>query len=263
MILRESIQHIVFGFVYADLGFTRCFDMLKKVLSIAFAFMIPATAVAGSFDETGVYSSNVGYKIRPPEGWMRVDASTVDALKGHIPENISTSALDRFDVVFFPKHKDMVDTSKQADDARIAENKARLEADPKTAPEELTPPIVDTSVPESFVPTISILALEHVPESQEPEYAKAYAETIVEEMKATASYAEGFKVLSATRDALTPSDAFVFNIEFRSGERMLLVEQYVLFASSHTYVVTCTQDSNEYIGDKKWCRKAVESMKLR
>lgn len=236
--------------------------MFKKLLPIAFVCTIPATAVAGSF-ENGLYTSNVGYTIMPPKDWTRVDMATVEALRNNLPQNISPEALKRFDVIFYPKAKDFVDTSLNADNARIEANELRLKEEPGTAPEELEPPIVDTSEPAEFVPTISVMTLKHKTTNSAAEYAKVYAQTLQENIPEGASYASDFKVKDSTQTYLVAGDGFVFNVEFRANERSLAVEQAVIFLSDRTFVITCTQDSNEFMRDKNWCKSAYNSLKVK
>lgn len=232
--------------------------MFKKLLPFALACFIPAAAMAGSYED-GRYTSSLGYTIEPPMDWVRVDAATVDAQKGALPENISEIALDRFDVVFFPKPKSFVDTSKKADDARIERNKEQIDA-----PENMEEPAIHMGEPEAFAPTLSVFVIKHAPSGTEPEYAKAYAENIVKMVEAKASYAKNFKVVNATQDEYSGPDVyFRFNIELQQKERLLKMEQTVIFHNSNTYVVTCTEDDNESFGDKNWCRKAVGSIKFK
>ena len=235
--------------------------MHKCLLFTAFTMLLPTVAWAGSFVD-GVYTSNAGYSIRPPEDWVRLDASNAMAMKGHIPENITTDGMKRFDVVFFPSFS-KTDTSIKADNKRIESNKATLEENKNAQPEDLIQPIQDRDIPPSFSPTVSVLVLSSRISATSSEMVKAYEASILENVKDGADYAKNFKVLDSTKDAVNTENGFVFKIRFTAGFREVNVEQTIITRPNDvTYIVTCTADTNEHLPNN-WCQNVVGSMKFK
>ena len=238
--------------------------MFKRISLITLAALMPVAAQAGNFVD-GIYTSNLGYSIKPPENWQRVDMSNVSLMSEWLPQNISTESLDRFDVIFYPSFTKS-DISLAGDDKRQADNKARLDADPSTPRENLTRPIHETPPDRETLPgftsTVSVMVIAHKPSSMASEYAKIYADELQTKHDSMFEFATDFKVNSATSEPLTPGDAFIFNMEFRINNRRVAVDQTVLFRKSETYIITCTSDINEYMSDKRWCRGVVNTLKF-
>lgn len=232
--------------------------MMLKFAAAATLVLLPSLAFAGNF-ENGLYTSNLDYQIRPPENWTRLDASNASAMSGHVPDNIQVSGTDRFDVIFFPEFSN-TDTSKKADDERLAKNKEAKEAN---KPDEIKPPIVDSVTPPEFVPSVSVLVISEVPSVQTPEIVKAYEKKLIESHDGF-SYADSFQVLNATKETAYAEDAFLFKFSFNYNRREIDVEQALMFHLNSTYVITCTSDAQEPVNnDKKWCRSVITSIKFK
>ena len=229
--------------------------MFKRFLLTALALLLPSIAMAGSF-ENGIYKSNLGYLISPPEDWIVLDAANFNAMTGHVPRNISTQGVgERIDVIFFPAFS-KVDTSKKADDKRIEANK-------NVADGEKQPPITDKSDPPKFAPFISVLAVKNVPSKDSAEMVKAYADKIMANRDDGISDAEGFEIVNFTKDTAYAEDIFLFNIKYRYDTRRIEVEQALMFHKEVTYIITCTNDAEDPVeNDKRWCRKVITSMKF-
>lgn len=212
---------------------------------------------------TGSYTSDLGYTITAPSGWLMVDASNVGGMKPSLPGNIRADMLSRADVVFFPNFtgSEALETSKQADDARREKNKEALEGDPNMPKEELLTPVTTLDNPPEFSPMVTILSVKTTPDPK-PEGVKAYEKQILKTAGERLN-AEGFKIVNSTyNDALSAGSAYLFNVEFRHQSRLIAAEQTLVFHGEQTLIVTCIQDSNEYQKDKNWCSKMVSSLKF-
>lgn len=235
--------------------------MLKRVFLAAFFLLLPAIVWAGDFSD-GIYTSNLGYSVQPPQKWARLDASNAAAMKGHVPENIAIKSTERFDVIFFPNFM-KADTSLTAENDRLAKNKEILDADKNAAPDELLQPISDKIEPPEFSPMISILVLNIVPSKITPEMVKVYEEQLISMNEQEGDYS-GFKVLGSTMStSLDGGDAFIYNIEFRRNRMAYKVEQTIIFHTNETLIVTCMEDANDFNDDKMWCKNVVGTIKFR
>lgn len=239
---------------------------MKRIVLTALGVLLPLTANAGSFDaETGIYTSYLGYEIKPPKGWFYVDASNLRGMETSLPKNIAAKALERVDVVFFPDFTDDSNAmSKKADDERIVKNEEALKDDPKMSPEELLQPVLKleaTEIPK-FSTSISILSV-RAKIRETPEAPKAYEEAMVAAAKKNAI--AGFKVVNSTYDdALVSGSAYVFSYEFQHKRTQTIhVDQTLLFHGEQTLVITCANDVEDYIKDKNWCKQVVNSIEFK
>lgn len=237
--------------------------MLKRVLFAAIFLFLPALAYAGSFVD-GVYSSNLGYSVTPPKGWVRLDASNASAMQGHVPQNIDVLGTSRFDVIFFPPFS-KVDTSLAADTERLEKNKAVRDANKNPDPEDIIPPASDMTQPPEFSPSMSIIVLNSVPSKMKPEMAKVYADKLIAQVREMSDFSD-FEIKASTMDNTLPAgDDFNFVLGFRRNQKEYKLEQTIIFRpnESETVVVTCINDANEYEADKMWCKSAVTSLKFK
>ncbi|MCL2325070.1 MAG: hypothetical protein FWC40_01000 [Proteobacteria bacterium] len=224
--------------------------MLKRfILPLALSLTIAQAALAGSLVD-GIYSSNLGYQITPPSGWIKFDASTVNALQRQAPHNLKNVNFSRVDVVFYPPF-DTQDTSLQADIKRTDALKAAQA--PPPAPQPPDPP--------PFSPSISVMVLRHAPTSNTTDVAKAYAEAMKKEVKGLADYASSFKISKSTFDTVNGQDVFQFIIEYTTKGRGIRVEQTLFMQNATSIVVTCTSDTNEYMQPQDWCSRTVASLR--
>ncbi len=239
--------------------------MFKRLLLASIACLMPTAALAGDYSGN-YYTSNLGYSIMlPDDTWARVDASNVAALQKWLPQNISASSLDRFDAIFYPSFS-KVDLSMDGDTVRLQDNKSKKDANPDISQDMLAKPFHETPPePENlpaFVPTVSVMVVNYKPSSMTSENAKNFADALAAKQDAQFGYASDFKVKSAVFDKLEKGSAFVFGMEYRLKSRSIAIEQTALFHNDQTYIITCTSDSNEYVKDKDWCRKVVNSIEF-
>lgn len=237
--------------------------MLKSVLFAVLFLFIPALAFAGSFVD-GVYTSRLGYSIKPPAGWVRLDASNAAAMEGHVPKNIDAQGISRFDVIFFPSFSE-VDTSLNADNERLKKNKALLEENKNLDPEELIPPISDTKPAPEFSAMMSIIVLNSTPSNTADEMAKVYAENLVEEIK-DVGVLSNFEVKASTKDSgsIPAGPDFNFSLGFRYNKIEYAVKQTVVFRlnGNETIIVTCMNNANLHEPDKMWCESALSTLRF-
>lgn len=238
---------------------------MHRILLTVLAVLLPFSAMAGTFDdEEGVYTSYLGYEIKPPKGWTYVDMSNIAAMKSSLPNNISPKMFERIDVAFFPEYSgDPKQTNLNADRDRQMKNDEALRDDPSISPEELLKPVVKFDNPPSFSPVITIMSV-RAKIDQAAEAPKAYEKEIIQRMKKNSSI-ENFKVTSSTYDdALAPGAAYVFSYEFSyKRSKTVAVDQTILFNDDQTLVISCTQDVEEYVNNKKWCAQAVNSIRFK
>ena len=239
--------------------------MFKRILLASVVCLMPTAVLAGDYSGN-YYTSNLGYSIMlPDDSWARVDASNAAALQKWLPQNISAGSLDRFDAIFYPSFS-KVDLSVDGDYVRLQDNKSKKEANPDLSADMLAKPFHETPPePENlpaFVPTVSVMVVNYKPSSVASEKAKDFADALAAKHDAQFGYASDFKVKSATFDKLEKGSAFVFQMEYRLKSRSVAVEQTALFHNDQTYIITCTSDSNEYVKDKDWCRKVVNSIEF-
>ena len=233
---------------------------MKRFALILFAFFIPALAWAGSYDGT-VYTSNLGYSVKPPSKWDgndaiwdRVDASNAVAMKNHIPKNIAIEGLDRFDVVFFPRFT-KANTSLDADRKRAEMNK-------DATPEDFIPPYEDKSPIPDFYPSVSILVLNTSISDQSPEMVEAYKQSLLQNVPDVVGFAQEFKIVDTTKDSISAGESFIFKIHFRVDSHDVEMEQIVISQRSSTYIISCTKDSNDNHLPLNWCKNVANSMKF-
>lgn len=238
---------------------------MYRSLFAVLAFFLPLSATAGTFDdESGVYTSYLGYDVKPPKGWVYVDTSNIGAMKTSLPKNISEKMFDRIDVAFYPDYAgDPGQTNLEADTERMAKNKEALQDDPTIPPEELLKPVVKFEGAPEFSSVITIMSV-RAKIDQTAEAPKAYEKEIVDRMKKNPSI-ENFKVTSSTYDdALAPGAAYIFSYEFSyKKSRTIAVEQTLVFNEDRTLVVSCVQDVEEYVNNKKWCTQTVNSIQFK
>ena len=196
--------------------------MFFKRFIIALSLAIfPITAYAGDFTNQK-YTSHLGYTITAPKNWTRLDASTVQAMKDNLPQNIDSKAIERFDVIFFPSVKD------------------------------------NTQV--DFAPTISILAIAEKPSSTTPETIKAYSDAIVESIQKKLESVRDITPFSFTMEPLSGGDSLLYHYIFSHNGRTLSVKQSIVLNKEYTLIITCTQDSNE--NDSQLCHTVINTLKF-
>ena len=183
--------------------------------------MLPLSALAGDFTKLH-YTSHLGYTLKAPDSWTRIDASTVEAMKDNLPKNIDSQAVQRFDVIFFPSSKD------------------------------------NTNV--DFAPTISVLGLAGKPSSMSPEAIQAYAYAMTQSIPKMFSNIQNFNVVSSAMEPLSAGDAQIHQFTFTHKDRSLTVEQAVILNKEQTFIITCTQDTAKL--DTQICRSVLNSIKF-
>lgn len=195
--------------------------MYKRLFLALFIAMLPISALAGDFTKQH-YTSHLGYKIKAPNSWTRVDAATIEAMKNNLPQNIDSSSVQRFDVIFFPSAKD--------------------------------------NTKSDFVPTISVLGLAEKPASMSQETIEAYADAITQSIPKKLSDIKDFKIVSSIMEPLSGGDAQIHQFTFTHKDRSLTVEQAIIINKEHTFVITCTQDSAKV--DSQICHTVFNSIKF-
>ena len=237
--------------------------MFKRLAVFATAFLFSATAFAGNLED-GIYKSNVGYTITPPEGWFKLDGSNALGLKGHLPQNLSADSVKRLDVIFFPA-TGKCDPSLKGDNARIDSNNKKLKANKRTPESELEKPAHEYSeeMPE-FVSTISVMVLNHAFSDENLEkdrMANALKEALID-VRSDSSKIKGFSPSVERTD-----DGFSSKASFSLGKRKLKSEQFITLKSDRTYIVTCTYDPAQ--SDDKTafvtnglCKKTARTLKV-
>lgn len=235
---------------------------MKRTLLTVLAAFLPISAAAGTFDaESGTYESYMGYEITPPKGWIYADTSNIGAMKDSLPANISAKALERLDVVFFPPFAgDLQSTSLKADDERRAKNDEAKADDPSISAEELLKPVTGFTGAPGFSSALSVMSVraKFEPNAEAP---KAYEKELIARVKKNTSI-ENFKVTNSTFDnGLAPGDAYLFSYEFSyKGSKTVAVDQTILFHGDRMLIISCTQDVEEFVKNKKWCKQAVNSV---
>ena len=204
--------------------------MLHRLILPLVIALLPGLAFAGDFKDQQ-YTSRLGYKLKVPESWTRVDASTLQAMKTNLPKNIDEQALSRFDVIFFPAFSD-VDTSLEAD--RNKDPKAQ-----QTLPE-----------PPDFSPSISVLALAQKPSDMSSTIVESYAKTIQTSVTGKLSGLSNFKLVASAAEPLIGGDAHIYQYNFENEGKKLCAKQAILVNKNNAYVITCTLEcSSEDICD--------------
>ncbi|MBQ4359863.1 MAG: hypothetical protein II767_06365 [Proteobacteria bacterium] len=244
--------------------------MLKRIAAAAFLVLLPCTALAGSFDGT-TYKSNLGYSIRPPQNWMRVDAATVKGMAelDLLPSNITPKVFPRTDVIFFPAFT-KTDTSLRADRARTDANIEKFKEDPNAA---LTPPITVDDPHPDYSAAISVSVFQGTPSAITTEMAKSYKEGVLKNAQAieqsNGNFIKNLTINEATAGSTTKNyKAFMFEFEYDidiSGKNYhIKSEQTLIFKDTTTYMVTCSSDHNAPPDGVKanWCRTVVNSLKI-
>ncbi len=245
---------------------------IKRFLSAAAGaccFFAASAAFAGNVD-SNIYTSNLGYTVTPPAGWVRYDASTAQALEV-VPQNIKDTNFTRIDAVFFPPVDGYKPDTLEADNKRLEERKAAAadgerpalgtpesEAYDKTQREEAR-----ANLPKApnFSANISIMAAKKLPSQVNNDLAVAFKDRLIKDIKENAPYASGFKVTKTTTDHSSGKDIFVFNMEYNLDGRDVLVEQTVLVGKDRSLVVTCISSANDYL-DKDYCTRTVKSIRF-
>ncbi len=240
--------------------------MIQRLLITAMVLLFPAALLAGEFSN-GTYSSNLGYTITPPTGWVRMDASNANGLKGHLPKNVNPDSLNRLDVVFFP-NSSKCDPSLSGDNARIENNEKKLRANKRTpaselekAPNEWT----EDNLPD-YVPSISVMVLsdklssENLSKEDMPsEFRQALAA-----QKKNSTVMSSFSISKATVESRASQQALVVTSTFKLGNRKIKSEQTVLTKGKKSLLITCTYDEaspNDL--DKGLCKNTVNSIQFK
>lgn len=195
--------------------------MYKRLLLALFIAILPISAQAGDFTKQH-YTSHLGYKLKAPKSWTRLDAATVEAMKDNLPKNIDSQAVQRFDVIFFPSSK----------------NNSKVD----------------------FAPTISVLGLTGKPSSMSPEAIQAYAYAMTQSIPKKFSDIQDFNVVSSIMEPLSGGDAQIHQFTFTYKDRSLTVEQAVILNKEQTFIITCTQDTAKL--DTQICRSVFNSIKF-
>jgi len=245
---------------------------LRRFLSAAAALcccFAASVAFAGNVDNN-IYSSNLGYTIMPPSGWLRYDASTAQAFDV-VPQNIKDTNFTRVDVVFFPPFEGYTPDSLEADNKRLQERKEAIANGDHPAPG--TPESAEfdknqrdearAKLPKApkFSANISIMVAKNQPSQVNNDLAVAFKDKLIKDINDNAGYASGFKVTKTTTDHSSGKDIFIFNMEYNLDGKDVLVEQTVLVGKERSVVVTCISNANDYL-EKDYCTRTVKSIRF-
>lgn len=242
--------------------------MLKRIAAAAFLALLPGIAQAGTFNGT-TYRSNLGYTVKPPANWVRVDAATVKAMSelDLLPSNITPKVFPRIDVIFFPPFSKL-DTSLRADQARTEANAEKRKADPDA---EITPPIINDDPVPDYSASVSVMVVNGEPSAVTTEMAKSYKEGLAKNAQAieqtNGNFIKNLKFNEATASTTAKNyKTFTFDSEYDidiSGKNYHIhSEQTLIFNRGMTYIVTCASDDNVPPENVKanWCRTFVNSL---
>ncbi|MBR4984124.1 MAG: hypothetical protein IKY83_00085 [Proteobacteria bacterium] len=244
--------------------------MLKRIAAAAFLALLPGLAHAGSFDGTN-YRSNLGYSVRPPAGWVRVDAATVKGMEEQalLPSNITAKAFPRIDVIFYPPFSE-TDTSMRADQTRIEANAEKIKTG---AADTVTPPAQNDTKRPNYSASLSIMVVKGMPSSVSTEMAKSYRERLLKNSQvlenSNGNFIKNLNIGEATSGTTAKNyKAFIFeseyDIDIDEKNYHIKSEQTLIVKDGQTYIVTCSSDYNRPPEKLKgnWCRTVVNSLKI-
>ncbi|MFA5625230.1 MAG: hypothetical protein WC966_09285 [Bradymonadales bacterium] len=213
---------------------------LGAILTAVLILLASTHAFAGLIIE-GQYSSTLGYKIRPPQNWVKLDRSTYHGLKDNLPSNLKQIDLERVDAVFY------LDTRPEpkALDAGDAQEQDQVQ-DP---------------APDYFADSLSIMAVRNVPSIISKEIAVSLAEESIKRLESSSgSYPELSKTEADVNNSIT-GRPFVLRLRYKLPNDIVVNTRHYVFAfSGYTLILSCTFQSISGSNSATLCGEAVESI---
>lgn len=227
------------------------------VTCAAILFAFSNSASAGLLIE-GEYSSSAGYSFRPPKDWVKLDRSTIDALKERLPANLKSLDLNRVDVVFYLDSRPAV-----PDAADPAQDPANAAPAPSPAPEAPSADAQPTTTDDYFADSLSVMAIRNVRSIISKEIAVSLAEESLKRLQnSEGSYPEISKTEADIDESINGSP-FVIRLRYkRPNDIVLNIRHYIFPFSSYTLIVSCTFQSIGGSNTSRLCGEAIQSFKF-
>lgn len=201
--------------------------LLLLVVVLLATVATPPAVEAGTF-EKGVYTSNLGYRITPPEGWQAVDRGNHAVQTDAMPGTLAAAPASGYDVLFFDP---------------------TLEEPDEGAPEPIFDNIIVVVVP-SAPAEVTDAAATALAEAMKPELTKLFPGSV------TLTRATAAKHGSAQALDLE------WQVEGADGAHKGVVVQSILPGEGQSVMVTCSIDAARADEAKKTCAAVLDSVKL-